>query len=182
MIQIELWSDGSGTVDGEPGGWAYVLRKQQSDGSWVEKEESGTVSASTNNRCELLAIIMGLRALQRPCRVTVFADSEYATNPIKLKWLAKWKSRGWTKIKNADLMQELDRLNGIHDITINWVKGHAGTELNERCDKLAGAARRVAIESPDVWFPEPAGDRTYVQPALLNPDDSSHLDAIASAA
>lgn len=179
MIQVELWSDGSGTANGEPGGWAYVLRKQQSDGSWIEKEESGPCSATSNNRMELMGIIMGLRALKQPCQVTIFADSQYATNPIKEKWLGKWKNRNWTKVKNVDLMKELDRLNAVHDITINWVRGHNGTELNERCDKLAGAQRRVAIESPDVWFPEPAGERTFVQPALLNPDDDSHLVSIA---
>lgn len=178
MKQVELWTDGSGTVDGEPGGWAFILRKQQSDGSWVEKEECGAASATTNNRMELMAVIMGLQALKEPCHVTLYADSEYATNPIAKKWLGKWKNRGWSKIKNVDLMKELDRLNRVHAITVHWVRGHNGTELNERCDKLAGAQRRFAIESPDVWFSEPAGDRTFAQPALLNPDDESHLAGI----
>lgn len=180
MRHVELWTDGSGTVDGTPGGWAFILRTQLTDGSWVEREECGACSATTNNRMELMAIIMGLRALTTSCQVTLYADSEYATNPIARKWLAKWKQRGWTKIKNTDLMKELDRLNGIHHIHVHWVRGHDGVELNERCDKLAGGQRRLAIDSPDVWFSEPAGDRTTTQPSLLNPDDSSHLDQIAA--
>lgn len=182
MRTVELWTDGSGTTDGNPGGWAYVLRVQQSDGSWVEKRDQGGCSATTNNRMEVTAILMGLKALTVPCRVELHADSEYATNPIKLKWLGNWKNSGWRKPKkNVDLMKELDRLNGIHDIFVTWVKGHAGVELNEDCDQRAGAERRKILDAPDVWIAEPCGDRTAVQPALLDPDASSHLEEIAAA-
>lgn len=178
MRTVELWSDGSGTVVGEPGGWAFILRVQQPDGSWVEKEECGACSATSNNRQELMAVIMGLRALKKTCRVVIHADSEYVLKGIS-EYLPKWIARDWSKVKNPDLWKELVPLLKTHDVTTSWVRGHNGTDLNERCDKMAGAQRRVAIESGEVFLPEPAGDRYAVQPALLDPDASSHLDAIA---
>lgn len=178
MRTVELWTDGSGTSDGNPGGWAYILRVQQSDGSWVEKKEGGACSATTNNRMELMGVIMGLRALTTTCRVVVHADSEYVLKGIR-EYLPKWIARDWHKVKNPDLWKDLVKLLGEHDVSTSWVRGHNGTELNEDCDVRAGAQRRLAIESADVFLPEPAGERTAVQPSLLNPDDSSHLDAIA---
>lgn len=182
MRAVELWCDGSGTVSGMPGGWAYVLRLKKTDGTWVRKEGAGAASATTSQRMEITAMLMGLKALTRPCQVQVFGDSQYVMFAIQHKWLQKWEAREWRKVKNPDLWQEVVKLLKVHDIKTNWVRGHVGTDLNERCDVLAGEQRRLAIDSPDVFFSEPCGDQTAVQPSLLDPNDSSHLDAIASVA
>lgn len=164
MHHVELWTDGSGT-SGAAGGWAYILRIQKVDSSWVEREVAGPASVTTNNRMELMGVIMGLRALNTPCHVTLYSDSEYVVKAIAEKWIGKWKNKNWKKIKNVDLWKEVDRLLGIHDVTARWVRGHSNVWLNERCDVLAGEQRQIALKAEN-FLPEPAGDNTQVQPAL----------------
>ena len=106
-----------------------------------QREISGATPATTNNRMELLAAVQGLRALKEPCEVEFFTDSQYVQNGIS-EWLKDWKLRGWkTKekkaVKNEDLWKELDVESAKHAIIWRWLKGHAGNEMNERCDLLA---------------------------------------------
>ncbi|MEJ7787214.1 MAG: ribonuclease H [Solirubrobacteraceae bacterium] len=143
--EVELWTDGSGTVMGQPGGWACVLR-QKRDGEWVEREISGAAESTTNNRMELTALMEGLRALRRPCNVVVYTDSEYVANPFIKGWLPIWKARNWSKVKNSDLWKEILRRSVTHRLELSWVKGHSGVDLNERCDKLAGQERANLME------------------------------------
>jgi ribonuclease HI len=179
-VIVELWADGSGGVTGEPGGWAYVLRAER-NGEWVESVDSGGASATTNNRMEIMAVLMGLRALKRPCTVDLYSDSEYVVKAIAKGWIAGWKAKGWPKrIKNPDLWIVLDELLAVHHVRAHWVRGHAGTPLNERCDELAGAMRKAAAASRE-FVPEPAGDASAVQ-LLLDPDSEAHLQAIAGGA
>lgn len=104
------------------------------------KEISGGEPQSTNNRMELTAAIKALEALKRPSRVVLRTDSQYLKNGIT-KWLEAWKRFNWTRrgaaLKNIDLWRRLDELTQIHDIHWEWVRGHAGELLNERCDELA---------------------------------------------
>ena len=111
-----------------------------------KRELSGAEPHSTNNRMELMAAIQALRALKRPCQVRLVTDSKYLKNGFTEGWLEKWKSNGWRTsdrkpVQNSDLWEELDRLAGVHAITWEWVRGHAGHPENSRADALAVAAR-----------------------------------------
>ena len=100
---------------------------------------------TTNNRMELLAVIMGLEALKRPCKVTIYSDSQYVVNAFNQHWIEGWLKRGWKNsnkkpVKNKDLWQRLLKAKEPHAVTFEWVKGHAGHPENERCDELATTA------------------------------------------
>lgn len=154
----ELWTDGSGQLG--PGGWAYILRALDGSGQLVREAEGyGGAVDTTNNRMELTAALMGLRALKRPTTITVYTDSEYLANAFRQDWFSKWDKKGWSKIKNSDLWRELRAVASKHTVTFKWVRGHSGNELNERCDALAGDARQAVIEALQsetvdaLWFP-----------------------------
>lgn len=144
---IEIWTDGSGTSYGNPGGWAYVMEWVKGGDERVTREASGGAADATNNRMELSGPLMALKALKRPCRVLIHTDSEYVCNAFRQNWIAKWKQRKWVKVKNVDLWQALIKETERHDVQWAWVRGHAGNENNERCDVLAGDARRAIIEA-----------------------------------
>ena len=136
MKTIEIHTDGSCLGNPGPGGWAALLRYKGH-----ERELSGGEAHTTNNRMELMAAIMALEALKRPCRVELHTDSKYVMQGIT-EWMRGWKARGWLTadkkpVKNADLWQRLDAARARHDVKWRWVKGHAGHELNERADQLA---------------------------------------------
>lgn len=137
---VELYTDGACSGNPGPGGWAYVLR-HVSTGS--EKEASGGERETTNNQMELLAVIRGLEALRRPCRVHLFTDSIYVGKGLT-EWLPSWKRRGWKRegkaVKNRELWQRLDELASLHQLRFTHVRGHSGHPENERCDELAVAA------------------------------------------
>ena len=139
MKHIELFTDGACSGNPGPGGWGAILRY-----NGVEKELSGGEKDTTNNRMELTAVIMGLKALKEPCKVTLTTDSKYVSDGISKGWAQSWKNNGWRKADkkpalNPDLWDELLNLLNLHEDEINWVKGHAGHPENERCDKLAVA-------------------------------------------
>ncbi len=134
---VELFTDGACSGNPGKGGWGAVLRYGQS-----ERELSGGEKSTTNNRMELTAVIMGLRALKEPCHVTLTTDSKYVSDGLSKGWARSWQKNGWRKADkkpalNSDLWEELLRLTDIHDVDIVWVKGHAGHPENERCDRLA---------------------------------------------
>lgn len=139
MKDVELFTDGACSGNPGPGGWGAILRYRG-----VEKELSGGEANTTNNRMELSAAIEGLAALKEPCRVTLTSDSKYLTDGITKGWARSWKRNGWRKADkkpalNADLWERLLFQMDRHDVTIVWVKGHAGHPENERCDALAVA-------------------------------------------
>ena len=138
---VELWTDGACAGNPGPGGWAAILRLRGH-----ERELSGGEVESTNNRMELLAVIMGLRALTRPCQVKIHLDSSYVMNAFTKGWLASWQRNGWRTsakqpVKNQELWQELLVEAARHQISWVLVKGHAGVAFNERVDVLAVLAR-----------------------------------------
>jgi ribonuclease HI len=109
------------------------------------KELSGGYRKTTNNRMEILAAIAGLEALNEPCRVTIYSDSQYLVNAIQKGWARRWRAHGWKrnnkeKAINPDLWERLLELCDIHKVQFEWVRGHAGHRENERCDQLAGEA------------------------------------------
>lgn len=139
LKRVTIYTDGACRGNPGPGGWAAILRY----GSRV-REISGGEPDTTNNRMELLAAISALESLNQPCAVSIHTDSEYLRNGIT-RWIARWKTNGWrtqerTPVKNADLWIRLDAAVTRHRLTWQWVRGHAGTPDNERCDALARAA------------------------------------------
>ncbi len=138
---VEIFTDGACSGNPGPGGYGVVLRFT-ANGKVYEKELSGGDSATTNNRMELLGVITGLSALKEPCKVTLTTDSKYVVDSITKGWVYGWKKKGWIKSDkkpalNVDLWEMLLPLLEKHDVTFNWVKGHAGHPENERCDRLA---------------------------------------------
>lgn len=142
-LVVHLWTDGSGTSLGNPGGWAYVLTAVHPV-TGVERtvEGFGGEVSTTNNRMEMTALMMGLRAITRPSKVVAHCDSQYIIKPFTDGYIEDWERRFFAKVKNMDLWLQLAPEVRRHDVTFEWVKGHSGVAYNERCDKLAGAERR----------------------------------------
>ncbi|MBP1543866.1 MAG: ribonuclease HI [Oscillospiraceae bacterium] len=137
MKYVEIFTDGACSGNPGPGGYGAILR---CDGR--EKELSGGDAHTTNNRMELTGVITALAALKFPCKVKLTTDSKYVVDGITKGWAAGWRKRGWKKSDgkpalNPDLWQRLLELLEIHDVEFCWIKGHAGHEENERCDRLA---------------------------------------------
>lgn len=144
MVEVAIWTDGSGTT-GAPGGWAYVAMCKG-----VVKECNGGALRPTNNRMELMGPIHALEDLTKPCRVHLTTDSQYVCHAFLHDWITGWKRKSWRGVKNADLWLRLLRAVDRHHVTWEWCKGHAGQPQNERCDKLAGEARRdIALAERD---------------------------------
>jgi ribonuclease HI len=141
MTEVVIYTDGACSGNPGPGGWGVVLR-------WngTVKELHGSDPQTTNNRMELMAAIQALEALNRPSQVRLYTDSTYVLNGIT-KWVAGWQRNGWRTaakkpVKNEDLWRQLVQAMERHEISWQWVKGHAGDEGNERADALA----RLGIE------------------------------------
>ncbi len=138
---VYIFSDGACSGNPGPGGYGVILR---CDGK--EKELSGGEAHTTNNRMELMGVITGLEALKYSCKVILQTDSKYVVDSVTKGWAKSWRKNGWIKSDkkpalNSDLWERLLNLLEIHDVTFNWIKGHAGHEENERCDRLAVAKR-----------------------------------------
>jgi ribonuclease HI len=143
---VVIYTDGACKGNPGPGGWGAML----TSGGTV-KELFGGEMGTTNNRMEMTAVIEALAALKRPCRVTLYLDSEYVRKGIT-EWIGGWKARGWRTaakqpVKNVDLWQKLDALvtGSGHTIEWRWVKGHAGDPGNERADALANKGVVLAL-------------------------------------
>ncbi len=142
---MRLFTDGACKGNPGPGGWAYIL-KHPASGKALEG--SGGEAATTNNRMELLAVIRGLEMLRLPLTVDLFSDSQYVLKGLR-EWMPRWKRKGWRtaeggEVKNQDLWVALDGLVARHRVNVHWVRGHSGHPENERCDRMAVAARDVA--------------------------------------
>ena len=151
MIRIFAYTDGGCSGNPGPGGWGVILEAVRGGEVVKERELSGGEAETTNNRMELTAAIAALEALERPSDITVVTDSTYLRDGIT-KWIHGWKRNGWKTaakkdVKNADLWQRLDAAQAIHQVTWDWVKGHAGHEQNERADKLATAEIKARKQS-----------------------------------
>ena len=137
MPEVEIYTDGACSKNPGPGGWGAVLIYKSH-----RKEISGADAQTTNNRMELTAVIKALESLKEKCKIELFTDSKYVCDSIKKGWAESWRNNNWKKSDkkpaiNADLWKVLLNLISKHDITFNWVKGHAGNIENERCDELA---------------------------------------------
>jgi len=147
MLEVNIYTDGAcrGNPDG-PGGYGTILEYKDDQGKVHIKEFSGGYSSTTNNRMELLAVIIGLEKLKKPCQVQVFSDSKYIISAFNEGWIDNWLKNNWKRgkkkepVKNRDLWERLLAAKVVHQVTFVWVKGHAGHPMNERCDVLATEA------------------------------------------
>ena len=144
LPRVDLFTDGACRGNPGPGGWGLILRYDA-----TEKELAGGEKDTTNNRMELTAVIRGLEALNKPCRLTVHTDSRYIVDAFEKGWLDNWIARGWRRaatkgqgkpVLNVDLWQRLLELIDKHQVQFEWVRGHAGHPENERADRLAVGA------------------------------------------
>ncbi len=138
---VEIFTDGACSGNPGPGGWGAVLRYGA-----TEKELNGGEPETTNNRMELMAAIMAIEAVKRPCEIRLHTDSQYLRQGITT-WIHDWKRRNWRTadkkpVKNVDLWQRLEAAIATHDVHWHWVKGHSGHPENERADELARLAIR----------------------------------------
>jgi len=141
MPDLFAFTDGACSGNPGPGGWGVVLQAKDGDALLKERELCGGAAETTNNRMELTAAIEALQTLERESKITLITDSVYVKDGIT-KWLWGWKKNGWRTaakkpVKNAELWQKLDAAQARHQVTWQWVKGHAGQPENERADALA---------------------------------------------
>ncbi len=149
MVQVDLFTDGAAKGNPGPGGYGTILRSGDH-----EKELSGGFYHTTNNRMELMAVIVGLEALKSSCQVRVVSDSKYVVDAFNARWIEGWKRRGWAKVKNPDLWKRLLKAMEPHRVQFEWIKGHNDHPENERCDRLAVAASLMPTEQDYGFQPE----------------------------
>lgn len=145
-MRVRIYTDGSAKVNPNgPGGYGAILQYTDSHGTTHEKEISAGYDSTTNNRMEMMAVIAALEMLQRPCRIELFTDSQYITNPMTKGWIENWQMNNWRNgsnktVKNKELWERLLKAAAQHEIEWNWIKGHNGHPQNERCDRMAAEA------------------------------------------
>ncbi len=133
--EIFLYTDGAAKGNPGNGGYGIVLEQQ---GTNYRKEICEGFRLTTNNRMELLAVIVGLEQLKKPnSSVQVFSDSKYVVDAVEKNWVFNWEKKGFSKQKNPDLWKRFLKVYRLHKVKFNWIKGHAGHPQNERCDELA---------------------------------------------
>jgi len=140
MKKVILYTDGACSGNPGSGGWAAILIYKD-----IRKKFTGAKAQTTNNEMELTAVIEGLKALNYPCEVEIYSDSQYVVNAFQKGWLKKWVNNDWTTslkepVKNQELWEQLLTLSQYHKIKLNKVKGHEDNMLNNECDKLARQA------------------------------------------
>jgi len=140
MKKITIYTDGACSGNPGPGGYGVVMIFGHH-----RKELSGGEPATTNNRMEIMGVIVGLETLKEPCEVALFSDSRYVVDAIEKGWVTRWCANNWMRNKkepalNVDLWERMLPLLALHNVTFHWVKGHASHPENERCDALAREA------------------------------------------
>lgn len=145
MLHVDIFTDGAARGNPGPGGYGAVMRFVDRNGRVHEKELAQGFERTTNNRMELLGVIVALEALKSPCEITLYSDSQYVVNAFNQHWVDGWLKRGWKNsqkqpVKNMDLWKRLIAAKQPHQVEFVWVKGHAGHAENERCDQLATEA------------------------------------------
>lgn len=145
-MHVKIYTDGAarGNPNG-PGGYGTVIEYMDTKGEMHTKELSGGYQKTTNNRMELMAVIVGLEALNCPCNIEIYSDSKYVVDAFNQKWIDSWVKKNWDRgksgpVKNIDLWKRLLKAKESHLVKFIWVKGHDGHVQNERCDTLATTA------------------------------------------
>lgn len=143
MAELFAYTDGACSGNPGPGGWGVLLIARENGAVIKERSLCGGAADTTNNRMELMAAISALEALEKPSTITIITDSAYVKGGVT-SWIFGWKKNGWKTaarkpVKNVDLWQELEDAQARHQVTWEWVKGHAGHPENEKADELARA-------------------------------------------
>jgi len=147
---IIIYTDGAARGNPGPGGYGVVLMSGPH-----RKELSEGFRKTTNNRMELLAVIIALKALKKPgSKVHIYTDSKYVSDAINLGWVFNWEKKNFKKKKNIDLWKRFLELYRKHNVSISWVEGHANIKENERCDELAVQASKQNNLSIDSGYEE----------------------------
>jgi ribonuclease HI len=146
QFRVEVFTDGACRGNPGPGGWGVLWRYKDK-----EKQLYGGEAYTTNNRMELLAAIIALETLTRPCQVCLTTDSQYVKQGIT-QWITQWKQRGWKRanqepVKNEDLWQRLDTVTQQHQVEWRWIKGHNGHPDNEIADQLANQGIELVLNN-----------------------------------
>ena len=157
---VIIYTDGAAEPNPGPGGYGVVLLSGKH-----RKELSGGFRRTTNNRMELLAVIVGLESLTKPCRVTLYSDSKYVVDSVERGSVLKWSKNNWyrtktDKAKNADLWARFLAIYAKHEVRFKWVRGHTGVPENERCDVLAVAAAQAYDSPHDTGYLKEIGEPT----------------------
>lgn len=148
--EISLYTDGSSLGNPGPGGYGLIL---EWTGKGYVKEFSQGFLKTTNNRMELMAVIVGLEILKKhPMNITVFSDSKYVIDSVEKKWVFKWEKQGFKNKKNPDLWKRFLLIYRKHNVDFQWIKGHNQHPQNERCDRLAVAAAKSKNQISDDYF------------------------------
>lgn len=148
--QIHMYTDGSALGNPGPGGYGIIIELV---GKQYFKEYAQGFEYTTNNRMELLAVIVGLETLKKqPMNVVVFSDSKYVIDSVEKKWVFGWKAKNFKGKKNPDLWERFLTIYALHNVRFQWVKGHNDHPQNERCDRLAVNAAKNGSKVKDVFF------------------------------
>jgi len=148
--QIHIYTDGSALGNPGPGGYGIIIELV---GKQYFKEYAQGFAYTTNNRMELLAVIVGLETLKKqPMDVVVFSDSKYVIDSVEKKWVFGWKAKNFKGKKNPDLWRRFLIIYALHSVRFQWVKGHNDHPQNERCDRLAVNAAKTGSKEKDVFF------------------------------
>ncbi len=148
--EILLYTDGSSIGNPGPGGYGIVMELR---GTTYKKEFSKGYRYTTNNRMELMAVIVGLELLKKKSsKVIVFSDSKYVVDSINNGWVFEWEKKGFKGKKNSDLWQRFIRISKNHDLNFKWIKGHNSHPQNDRCDFLANSAAKKKDLIKDEYF------------------------------
>jgi ribonuclease HI len=141
MPKLYAYTDGACSGNPGPGGWGVLMFAKDGETVLKSRDLSGGATDTTNNQMELTAAIMALETLERPSAITIVTDSSYVKDGITT-WIHGWKKNGWKTaakkaVKNVELWKRLEAATHTHDVTWEWIKGHAGHVENERADELA---------------------------------------------
>jgi len=147
LTKVTLYTDGASSGNPGPGGYGVVLISGKH-----RKEISKGFKLTTNNRMELLAVIIGLEALNKECDVTVFSDSKYVVDAVEKKWVFGWEKKGFKDKKNPDLWIRFLDIYRKHKVNFVWIKGHNNNPENEVCDKLAVEASQSTQLHEDTGY------------------------------
>jgi ribonuclease HI len=145
---VNIYTDGAASGNPGPGGYGIILQSGKH-----YKEISEGFRLTTNNRMELMSVCVALETLKTAgCHVTVFSDSKYVVDSVEKKWIEGWIRRGWKNVKNPDLWKRYLAIASKHKVKFQWIRGHNGHLMNERCDELAVAAGKAKNLSVDAWY------------------------------
>jgi len=148
--KINIYTDGSSIGNPGPGGYGIIMVLEDNA---YKKEVSQGFSLTTNNRMELLAVIVALENIKIiSSNVEVFTDSKYVSDAVEKKWVFEWEKLNFKKKKNPDLWKRFLIIYRKHNVTFRWIKGHNNHPENERCDYMANKAARSSNLIKDTYY------------------------------